>query len=246
MIIEVKDLTYRYRKNAAPVLDHIGAGFEEGRFYAIVGASGSGKTTLLSLLAGLDVPSQGQILYAGENICKTGLARHRREHVSIVFQNYNLFVNKTVLSNVTLGLTVGRHMKKEEAEKTGKELLDKVGLAGKYDYYPAQLSGGMQQRVGIARAMAANPEVILFDEPTSALDPELVGEVLNVMKQFAKQGVTMIVVTHEMQFAREVASQVIFMADGVVVEKGTPEEIFDHPKEEATRKFLKRILKEES
>ena len=137
-------------------------------------------------------------------------------------------------------------MKKEEAEKTGKDLLDKVGLAGKYDYYPAQLSGGMQQRVGIARAMAANPEVILFDEPTSVLDPELVGEVLNVMKQFAKQGVTMIVVTHEMQFAREVASQVIFMADGVVVEKGTPEEIFDHPKEEATRKFLKRILKEES
>ena len=137
-------------------------------------------------------------------------------------------------------------MKKEEAEKTGKELLDKVGLAGKYDYYPAQLSGGMQQRVGIARAMAANPEVILFDEPTSALDPELVGEVLNVMKQFAKQGVTMIVVTHEMQFEREVASKVIFMADGVVVEKGTPEEIFDHPKEEATRKFLKRILKEES
>lgn len=137
-------------------------------------------------------------------------------------------------------------MKKEEVEKTGKELLDKVGLAGKYDYYPAQLSGGMQQRVGIARAMAANPEVILFDEPTSALDPELVGEVLNVMKQFAKQGVTMIVVTHEMQFAREVASQVIFMADGVVVEKGTPEEILDHPKEEATRKFLKRILKEES
>ena len=155
-------------------------------------------------------------------------------------------MNKTVLSNVTLGLTVGRHMKKEEAEKIGKELLDKVGLAGKYDYYPAQLSGGMQQRVGIARAMAANPEVILFDEPTSALDPELVGEVLNVMKQFAKQGVTMIVVTHEMQFAREVASQVIFMADGVVVEKGTPEEIFDHPKEETTRKFLKRILKEES
>ena len=137
-------------------------------------------------------------------------------------------------------------MKKEEAEKTGKDLLDKVGLAGKYDYYPAQLSGGMPQRVGIARAMAANPEVILFDEPTSVLDPELVGEVLNVMKQFAKQGVTMIVVTHEMQFAREVASQVIFMADGVVVEKGTPEEIFDHPKEEATRKFLKRILKEES
>ena len=137
-------------------------------------------------------------------------------------------------------------MKKEEAEKIGKELLDKVGLAGKYDYYPAQLSGGMQQRVGIARAMAANPEVILFDEPTSALDPELVGEVLNVMKQFAKQRVTMIVVTHEMQFAREVASQTIFMADGVVVEKGTPEEIFDHPKEEATRKFLKRILKEES
>ena len=216
----------------------------------VSGGTGSGKTTFLRCLNLLEKPDEGSMVLNGREYNLKNVKNKEkleiRRNTSFVFQNYNLFVNKTVLSNVTLGLTVGRHMKKEEAEKIGKELLDKVGLAGKYDYYPAQLSGGMQQRVGIARAMAANPEVILFDEPTSALDPELVGEVLNVMKQFAKQGVTMIVVTHEMQFAREVASQVIFMADGVVVEKGTPEEIFDHPKEEATRKFLKRILKEES
>ena len=152
-------------------------------------------------------------------------------------------MNKTVLSNVTLGLTVGRHMKKEEAEKIGKELLDKVGLAGKYDYYPAQLSGGMQQRVGIARAMAANPEVILFDEPTSALDPEMVGEVLEVMKDLAKDGMTMIIVTHEMGFAREVASKVVFMADGVIQESGTPEMLFEHPQSERLVNFLGKVLK---
>ena len=231
-------------------LDDVSLNLRDNEFVAILGPSGSGKTTFLRCLNLLEKPDEGSMVLNGREYNLKNVKNKEkleiRRNTSFVFQNYNLFVNKTVLSNVTLGLTVGRHMKKEEAEKTGKELLDKVGLAGKYDYYPAQLSGGMQQRVGIARAMAANPEVILFDEPTSALDPELVGEVLNVMKQFAKQGVTMIVVTHEMQFAREVASQVIFMADGVVVEKGTPEKIFDHPKEEATRKFLKRILKEES
>ena len=228
------------------ILRGIDLDVQKGDVIVILGPSGSGKTTFLRSLNLLEKPDEGSMVLNGREYNLKNEKLEIRRNTSFVFQNYNLFVNKTVLSNVMLGLTVGRHMKKEEAEKTGKELLDKVGLAGKYDYYPAQLSGGMQQRVGIARAMAANPEVILFDEPTSALDPELVGEVLNVMKQFAKQGVTMIVVTHEMQFAREVASQVIFMADGVVVEKGTPEEIFDHPKEEATRKFLKRILKEES
>ena len=228
------------------ILRGIDLDVQKGDVIVILGPSGSGKTTFLRSLNLLEKPDEGSMVLNGREYNLKNVKLEIRRNTSFVFQNYNLFVNKTVLSNVMLGLTVGRHMKKEEAEKTGKELLDKVGLAGKYDYYPAQLSGGMQQRVGIARAMAANPEVILFDEPTSALDPELVGEVLNVMKQFAKQGVTMIVVTHEMQFAREVASQVIFMADGVVVEKGTPEEIFDHPKEEATRKFLKRILKEES
>ena len=251
-VLEVRNVKKVFGDNV--ILRGIDLDVQKGDVIVILGPSGSGKTTFLRCLNLLEKPDEGSMVltvelngreYNLKNV-KNKEKLEIRRNTSFVFQNYNLFVNKTVLSNVTLGLTVGRHMKKEEAEKTGKELLDKVGLAGKYDYYPAQLSGGMQQRVGIARAMAANPEVILFDEPTSALDPELVGEVLNVMKQFAKQGVTMIVVTHEMQFAREVASQVIFMADGVVVEKGTPEEIFDHPKEEATRKFLKRILKEES
>lgn len=244
-VLEVRNVKKVFGDNV--ILRGIDLDVQKGDVIVILGPSGSGKTTFLRCLNLLEKPDEGSMVLNGrEYNLKNKEKLEIRRNTSFVFQNYNLFVNKTVLSNVTLGLTVGRHMKKEEAEKTGKELLDKVGLAGKYDYYPAQLSGGMQQRVGIARAMAANPEVILFDEPTSALDPELVGEVLNVMKQFAKQGVTMIVVTHEMQFAREVASQVIFMADGVVVEKGTPEEIFDHPKEEATRKFLKRILKEES
>lgn len=248
-VLEVRNVKKVFGDNV--ILRGIDLDVQKGDVIVILGPSGSGKTTFLRCLNLLEKPDEGSMVLNGREYNLKNVKNKEkleiRRNTSFVFQNYNLFVNKTVLSNVTLGLTVGRHMKKEEAEKTGKELLDKVGLAGKYDYYyPAQLSGGMQQRVGIARAMAANPEVILFDEPTSALDPELVGEVLNVMKQFAKQGVTMIVVTHEMQFAREVASQVIFMADGVVVEKGTPEEIFDHPKEEATRKFLKRILKEES
>ena len=246
-VLEVRNVKKVFGDNV--ILRGIDLDVQKGDVIVILGPSGSGKTTFLRCLNLLEKPDEGSMVLNGREYNLKNVKNKEkleiRRNTSFVFQNYNLFVNKTVLSNVTLGLTVGRHMKKEEAEKTGKELLDKVGLAGKYDYYPAQLSG-MQQRVGIARAMAANPEVILFDEPTSALDPELVGEVLNVMKQFAKQGVTMIVVTHEMQFAREVASQVIFMADGVVVEKGTPEEIFDHPKEEATRKFLKRILKEES
>ena len=245
-VLEVRNVKKVFGDNV--ILRGIDLDVQKGDVIVILGPSGSGKTTFLRCLNLLEKPDEGSMALNGREYNLKNVKNKEkleiRRNTSFVFQN--LFVNKTVLSNVTLGLTVGRHMKKEEAEKTGKDLLDKVGLAGKYDYYPAQLSGGMQQRVGIARAMAANPEVILFDEPTSALDPELVGEVLNVMKQFAKQGVTMIVVTHEMQFAREVASQVIFMADGVVVEKGTPEEIFDHPKEEATRKFLKRILKEES
>lgn len=247
-VLEVRNVKKVFGDNV--ILRGIDLDVQKGDVIVILGPSGSGKTTFLRCLNLLEKPDEGSMVLNGREYNLKNVKNKEkleiRRNTSFVFQNYNLFVNKTVLSNVTLGLTVGRHMKKEEAEKTGKDLLDKVGLAGKYDYYPAQLSGGMQQRVGIARAMAANPEVILFDEPTSVLDPELVGEVLNVMKQFAKQGVTMIVVTHEMQFAREVASQVIFMADGVVVEKGTPEEIFDHPKEEATRKFLKRILKEES
>lgn len=246
-VLQVENVKKVFGDNV--ILKGINLEVNKGDVIVILGPSGSGKTTFLRCLNLLEKPNEGSLILAGKKYDLKNVSNREkleiRRKTSFVFQNYNLFVNKTVLQNVTLGLTVGRHMKKEEADKIGKELLDKVGLAGKYDYYPAQLSGGMQQRVGIARAMAANPEVILFDEPTSALDPELVGEVLNVMKQFAKSGITMIVVTHEMQFAREVANQVVFMADGVVVEKGTPEEIFDHPKEERTKIFLKRILKED-
>ena len=220
---------------------------EKGDVIVILGPSGSGKTTFLRCLNLLEKPNEGYMTLAGKeyNLSKATKKERMeiRRNTSFVFQNYNLFANKNVLQNVTLGLTLGRKMNKDEAEEIGRNLLKRVGLEGKERYYPSQLSGGMQQRVGIARAMAVNPDVILFDEPTSALDPELIGDVLNVMKQFAQEGATMIVVTQEMGFAREVANHVIFMADGVIVEQGTPEEIFDHPKEERTKAFLKRILK---
>lgn len=169
-----------------------------------------------------------------------------RKHTAFVFQNYNLFANKTALQNVMLGLTVGRGVPKAEAEAIAGRALMEVGLADRADYYPSQLSGGQQQRVGIARAMAVKPDVIFFDEPTSALDPELVGGVLSVMKKLAADGVTMVVVTHEMKFAREAATRVVFMDGGVIVEEGSPEEIFTHPKEARTRRFLRRILDRES
>lgn len=165
--------------------------------------------------------------------------------MAFVFQNYNLFTNKTALENVTEGLIIGRKVPKTEAVEIGKRALDKVGLSEKYDAYPSQLSGGQQQRVGIARAVALNPDIILFDEPTSALDPELVGEVLQVMKNIAAEGTTMLVVTHEMGFAKDVANRVIFMDGGVVVEEGSPHDIFVSPKEERTKKFLKRVIPED-
>ena len=188
-VLEVRNVKKVFGDNV--ILRGIDLDVQKGDVIVILGPSGSGKTTFLRCLNLLEKPDEGSMVLNGREYNLKNVKNKEkleiRRNTSFVFQNYNLFVNKTVLSNVTLGLTVGRHMKKEEAEKIGKELLDKVGLAGKYDYYPAQLSGGMQQRVGIARAMAANPEVILFDEPTSALDPELVVEVLNVMKQFSKQ-----------------------------------------------------------
>ncbi|MDA3731976.1 amino acid ABC transporter ATP-binding protein [Niameybacter massiliensis] len=246
-VLEVKNVKKRFGENV--ILKGIDLTVNKGDVIVILGPSGSGKTTFLRCLNLLEKPDSGELDLCGKNYNLQKVSNKEKLEIrrtsSFVFQNYNLFANKTVLQNVTLGLTLARKVKKAEANEIGRSFLDKVGLAGKYDYYPAQLSGGMQQRVGIARAMAANPEVILFDEPTSALDPELIGEVLMVMKQFAKDGVTMIVVTHEMGFAREVANQVIFMADGVIVEKGTPEQIFDNPQEERTKTFLKRILKTE-
>ena len=231
------------------VLKGIDLSLEKGDVVVILGPSGSGKTTILRCINFLERADEGQLTIGDMEVdLKRASSREilkLRKRTGFVFQNYALFANKTALQNVMIGLTVARKMPKAQAEQIAKAALDRVGLSERYDYYPSQLSGGQQQRVGIARAVALNPDVILFDEPTSALDPELIGEVLNVMKQLAREGVTMIVVTHEMSFARDVASNVIFMDGGVIVEQGKPEEIFDNPKEERTRQFLKRILLED-
>ena len=241
--------TYGIGDNVVHALTDVSLDIEEGKFVSIIGSSGSGKSTLLNLLGGLDRPTSGDVILDGKAIFEMddeALTIFRRRKIGFVFQNYNLFANKTALENVTLGLTVGRGISREEARERGLAALRKVGLEDRADFYPSQLSGGQQQRVGIARAVAVQPEVILFDEPTSALDPELVGDVLQVMKKLAQEaGTTMIVVTHEMKFAREVASHVIFMADGVIVEEGSAEDIFTRPREERTRTFLQRILPEE-
>ena len=244
MMIEIKNIKKAFGSNQ--VLKGIDFSMDKGDVVVILGPSGSGKTTILRCINFLEHADEGELTIGDMHVDLSRAKGHEisalRKKTGFVFQNYALFANKTALGNVMLGLTVGRGVPKEEAEKIAKEALDKVGLSGKYDAYPSQLSGGQQQRVGIARAVALNPDVILFDEPTSALDPELIGEVLNVMKQLAAEGVTMIVVTHEMSFARDVASNVIFMDGGVIVEQGKPEEIFDHPKHERTKRFLKRIL----
>ena len=221
----------------------------KGEVIVVLGPSGSGKTTMLRCINFLERADQGSIEFddikTDFRVANQKTIRDIRKKSGFVFQNYNLFANKTALENVMEGLTIARGVPKKEAEERAKSALDRVGLKNRYDYYPSQLAGGQQQRVGIARAVALNPDVILFDEPTSALDPELVGEVLNVMKDLAESGATMVVVTHEMDFARDVASKVIFMDKGVIVEEGTPEDIFTHPKEERTAQFLKRILKED-
>ncbi|MFB5194945.1 amino acid ABC transporter ATP-binding protein [Neobacillus sp. KR4-4] len=219
---------------------------EKGKVVVVIGPSGSGKTTMLRCLNVLETPNQGVISIEGQsldfskNVPKKQISSFRRL-TGMVFQSYNLFPHKTALQNVMEGPIIVKGERKEDARKKAQALLEKVGLGDKQDYFPAQLSGGQQQRVGIARALAMEPEVMLFDEPTSALDPELVGEVLKVMKDLAREGMTMIVVTHEMRFAREAADEVIFMDQGVIVERNKPEEIFTNPKEERTRKFLNMI-----
>ncbi len=221
----------------------------KGDIVVILGPSGSGKTTLLRCIDFLEKADAGTMVFDGEETDLSAASKHTiaalRKKIGFVFQSYNLFANKTALGNVMEGLTVARRIPKKEAEQIARKALDKVGLSDRCDYYPSQLSGGQQQRVGIARAIAMNPEVILFDEPTSALDPELVSEVLSVMKKLAQDGITMIVVTHEMGFARQVATKAIFMDQGLVVEQGTPGELFDSPREERTRQFIRKILKEE-
>lgn len=228
------------------VLKDINIEVKKGEVVCIIGPSGSGKSTLLRCINQLETPTGGEIIYKGENLCeKKADVRKFREEVGMVFQRFNLFPLKTVLKNVMMAPVLTGHKSKLEAEQLAMELLKKVGLESKALAKPDMLSGGQQQRVAIARALAMEPEALLFDEPTSALDPELVGEVLNVMRDLAKEGMTMIVVTHEMAFARDVADRVIFMSDGYVVEEGTPEEVFGNPKVERTKIFLSRFLGEQ-
>ena len=230
------------------VLKGVDITVDKGDVVVILGPSGSGKTTLLRCINFLEHADSGHLDFDEQHLDYARVSSREinavRKKTAFVFQNYNLFNNKTSLENVTEGLIYGRGVKKEEAVAIGKKALDKVGLADRYDYYPSQLSGGQQQRVGIARAIAIEPEVILFDEPTSALDPELIGEVLAVIKKLAQEGKTMVIVTHEMQFAKEVGTHIIFMADGVIVEQGRPDKIFTNPDNVRTRRFLRRILPE--
>ena len=227
------------------ILKGINISVEKGDVIAILGPSGSGKTTLLRCINFLETADSGTMTFDGEtfdlsHVSKKDIMRLRKK-TAFVFQNYNLFQNKTALQNVTEGLIVGRKMPKTQAIEIGHKMLKKVGMEDRCDHYPHQLSGGQQQRVAIARALATNPEIIYFDEPTSALDPELIGEVLSVMKQLAVEGMTMLVVTHEMGFARNVSNKVVFMEGGSIVESGSSEDFFLHPKEDRTREFLRTV-----
>ncbi|MBU0936108.1 MAG: amino acid ABC transporter ATP-binding protein [Spirochaetes bacterium] len=227
------------------VLKGIDFSVQEKEVVVIIGASGSGKSTLLRCINYLEVAEQGKVFLEGKHVHPTkGDINHVRREIGMVFQNFNLFPHMTVLGNVIEAPIRVRGMKKEEATILAKDLIAKVGLSDKLDVYPRMLSGGQKQRVAIARALAMSPKVMLFDEPTSALDPELVGEVIAVMKELADEGMTMIVVTHEMWFAKEAADRVIYMDEGLIVEEGKPEEIFTNPREERTKAFLKQILKD--
>lgn len=224
-------------------LNGVSEEIRKGEVVVVVGPSGSGKSTFLRSLNLLEEPSKGKIYFEGVDITdkKVDINRHRQK-MGMVFQHFNLFPHKTILQNITLAPIKLLGMSKEEADKKGMELLERVGLAEKANAYPSQLSGGQKQRIAIVRSLAMEPDVMLFDEPTSALDPEMVGEVLELMKQLARDGMTMVVVTHEMGFAREVGSRVIFMADGEIKEQGSPEEFFEHPKDPRLQEFLSKIL----
>ncbi|OCT12376.1 amino acid ABC transporter ATP-binding protein [Paenibacillus pectinilyticus] len=245
-MIQMTNITKSFGKNE--VLKGINLTVQKGEVVCILGPSGSGKTTLLRCMNYLEKPNNGEVTIGKFTVNYKRPTKDEihtlRQKTAMVFQHYNLFKHKTVLENVMEGLVIVQKQSKEKARDISVKVLEKVGLASKLDAYPSQLSGGQQQRVGIARALALNPEVILFDEPTSALDPELVGEVLDVIQKIAKEGITMIIVTHEMGFAREVANHVVFMDEGVIVEEGNPREIFGNAKEERTKQFLKRITPE--
>ncbi len=242
-ILEIKNLKKSYGQNQ--VLKDISITVEKGEVISIIGSSGSGKSTFLRSINLLETPTDGQILYHGQDVLAKGYnLPHYREKLGMVFQSFNLFNNLNVLENAIVAQTTVLKRERSEAERLAKENLNKVGMTEQYwTAKPSQLSGGQKQRVAIARALSIDPELILFDEPTSALDPEMVGEVLKTMKDLAKSGLTMIIVTHEMEFARDVSDRVIFMDKGIIAEEGSPKQIFENPQEERTKEFLKRFLR---
>ena len=242
-ILEIKHLKKSYGQNE--VLKDISLTIHKGEVISIIGSSGSGKSTFLRSINLLETPTDGEILYQGSNVLEKGYdLTQYREKLGMVFQSFNLFENLNVLENTIVAQTTVLKRERAEAEKIAKENLEKVGMGERYwQAKPKQLSGGQKQRVAIARALSMNPDAILFDEPTSALDPEMVGEILKIMQDLAQEGLTMIVVTHEMEFARDVSHRVIFMDKGVIAEEGNPEDLFTNPKEERTKEFLQRYLK---
>ena len=252
-LIQVHDLKKHYHRGAIKALDGVTVDINKGDVMVVIGPSGSGKSTFLRSLNLLEEPTDGEIIFNGVDITKKKYKDASgktvkldidslRQKMGMVFQHFNLFPHMTILENMTLAPMKVKGVSKEDAEKKALELLDRVGLRDRADAYPIQLSGGQKQRVAIVRALAMEPEVMLFDEPTSALDPEMVGEVLDVMKELAKEGLTMVVVTHEMGFAKEVGNRVLFMADGTLIEQGTPEEIFDKPTNPRLKEFLSKVL----
>ena len=239
-MIEIKGLRKAF--GADEVLKGIDLSIAEKEVVVIIGPSGSGKSTLLRCMNHLEEPTAGEVVVDGITLSSEANINKVREEVGMVFQRFNLFPHMTVLGNIMLAPMKVKHVEKGVAEKTARELLARVGLAEKADAYPDNLSGGQQQRVAIARALAMRPKVMLFDEPTSALDPEMVGEVLDVMRALANEGMTMVIVTHEMGFAREVGDRLLFVDEGRIIESGAPREVFEHPKEERTRSFLSKVL----
>lgn len=243
MLLDVKNLTKKF--GSRTILKGVDFHVDQGEVVVIIGPSGSGKTTMLRNLNFLERADAGEMNFDGEKIDLSKPSRKQiadvRKNTAMVFQNYNLFRNKTASQNISEGLIYGHGMAKDKAEKIALEKLDDLGLKDQANQYPSQLSGGQQQRIGIARATVLNPKIIFFDEPTSALDPELVGTVLNDMSNLAKQGQTMVAVTHQMSFARHVASRIVFFDDGQIVETGTPEQVFDHPQHKRTQQFLKAL-----
>lgn len=241
MMLDIQDLHKTFGSNQ--VLKGITTTIDQGEVVVVIGPSGSGKSTFLRCLNLLEVPTSGKIFFEGTDITdpKNDLYK-MREKMGMVFQNFNLFPNMTVLENITLSPTKVKKVAKSAADQLAKQLLNDIGLPDKAKAYPQSLSGGQMQRIAIARALAMEPDVMLFDEPTSALDPEMVGEVLSVMQRLAQQGMTMVIVTHEMGFAKEVADRILFMDQGIIMEEGTPEQIFDHPKNPRTIDFLSKVL----